>query len=1115
MKLRSVCIGLFSLAGHTYAQHAPVQFQQLAPKDGLSQATITAITQDSRGFLWFGTSDGLNRYDGYEFENYYHDSHDSTTLSNSEISALASTQQGDLWVGTQAGINLYQAKYDRFLRLPASGLLDSLPITQLLAMQDGSLWVGTPMGLFHMAATGHIIEHYKGPPHLPHPVVTALAWEPTQNTLWIGTHEGLVRLQIRPDQGRKFEILPVAGLAQVPIRALTTATQGTLFVGTDGGLIRLNQSSEGGWLADHMHHEGVLSLGHCPQQKVLWVGSQNGLFRYPQDGLQLPEKYEAQSLDRNSISDNQVISIFQSKEGIWWFGASSGLNYFDPVAIKFSNYALAENAGLDLVDNKVWAVTSNQDGDLYLATESGLVQLQLNGTMIRHKADPINPKALQEGRVRSLAWGPEGNLWVGTEYGLQVYDPDRSEFRHMLLTEDSRSNINTANLIRTLWWESPQRLWCGTKEGIFIVNPQGNVVEVIRAEPDNPNALQNNQIIFFYQDREEQLWIGTLHGLHHRRGDSNTFDVYLHDPNRSSSLANNNLRSMIQDTKGRRWVGSKGGLDLMLDSGRFKHYTVADGLPNHVIYGILEDNKGRLWLSTNRGLSLFSPDEESFRNFDLSDGLQGLEFNTQSAGKTPDGRLLFGGINGLNAFDPDSLAFNEYAPPTYITGIDLFGAPVELGSHTMPYSPLVLDTLRLNHRQDFLTIHFTGLSYTQSTKNRYQYRLLGFQDEWLEVGASRAASFTNLPGGDFIFEVRSANNDLIWNEEPTRLVILVAPALWETTGFRLVVLIVLLIITVALFQQRFNAIKRQKSRLEALVAKRTSQIEAQKVSLEQQAQQLRKNLEDTKSLANIGRSITSHRKGMDLVKFVFRQLNTIMDVEVLTIGLFDHEQQGLDILGMRQPNLPIPHHFHSLKEDHLTGIWSFKYQTPLFLNNYPEEYPRLIADGMIPKLTDNVPGSVIYSPFYRDENPRGFVGVHSMKTDAYSQFEFDVLRNLASYIAIALDNASAYHQIRRQKEEIERMNANLEQKVQDRTMELEVQKNKLEEFAQINAHKVRRPLAAMMGLVPLLRWAKPYEQDNLLQSLEVSSQELDEMVHRMNQILTEQGILSPEELTKE
>ncbi|HAA15749.1 MAG TPA: hypothetical protein DCE41_30190, partial [Cytophagales bacterium] len=724
--------------------------------------------------------------------------------------------------------------------------------------------------------------------------------------------------------------------------------------------------------------------------------------------------------------------------------------------------------------------------------------------------------ALQENRVRALANGPDGNLWVGTEYGLHSLDPSTQKFTHYLFEEADQAARGVGNLIQSLYWETPRKLWCGTDNGIFIFDPVTAQTKRIKAKPGQQERLQSNNIVFIYQDKEDDLWVGTPQGLHRRTAADDLYEVFQHDPQDTTTLVSNELRSILQDSQGRLWLGTRNGLDLMLPNGTFKHYDKRHNLPNHVIYSILEDDRERLWVSTNRGISVFTIPQETFRNFGVLDGLQGNEFNTQAADRTEDGKLIFGGINGFNTFYPDSLTFNEFRPPTFINQIDLAGKELQIGSQLLPKSPLVLDTLWLNYDQNFLTVHFTGLSFTNSQKNTYQYRLIGIRDSWIDLGTQRFASLTNLPGGTFTLEVRTSNNDNFRSEKPARLVLIIQPPFYETTWFRIIVALIILIAALGIFQQRVQSIQRQKERLEQTVVERTTQIQQQASSLAQQAQELKRNYEDAKVMADIGREITSHMNGSELVHFLFKQLSGFMDIQTLVVGLNNLERNRLELMGVQHPNKSIPFHWHGLEEVHLPGVYSLVNEKTLFFSSYAEDYARTIGNTIPPSFTENMPQSVIYVPFYKHDQAIGVISVQSLKQNAYTEFEFDIIRNLAAYIAIATDNTRAYFQIQEQKEEIVQMNESLEMKVRERTLQLEIQKNQLEEFAQINAHKVRRPLAAMMGLVPLLRWAKKQEeQDNLLESLEVSSKELDGMVHRMNKILTDQGILSAEEIAKD
>ena len=1107
--------GLIWPAVFAWAQPKSVQFQHLSPIDGLSQGTILATTQDRQGFMWFGTADGLNRYDGYAFRNFYSIIGDSTSLSNNEILSLAATPDGRVWVGTTTGLNVYDPEYDRFTRIGVREGLPNATITSLLANKDNSVWVGTAQGLVEVFPSLDSMEVFADGVYLPNKQVTTLAHDLGGN-LWIGTEGGLVRMS-EPRRGlRKFETIVQDAWDQKPIRTITFSQRGDLWVGTDEALFQAHPSIKPNkWRVENRLWKAILCTGIDRSEGKLWVGTNDGLYLFDSNADSKPAHFTASTSQRNSLTDNQLYSIFQGQDGIWWFGASSGLNFFDPLSIKFRNYSLADARHLDLVSNKVWAIMPDKDHSLWLGTEAGLIYIDGEGERQSWKADPDNPFGLQENRVRCLQPDPNDKyVWVGTEAGLFRYDPDLNRFKSYYFSDAIHTRTQNANLIRSMVWENGE-LWCGTENGIYIFDPNTEKARHIVAQPGVPNKLQHNTVVHFYQDQQGTMWVATEGGLHRRLGNDSTYRVYLHNPENPQSLIANNLRTIYEDSRGWLWIGTKSGLDRMVDTtGVFEHFGVQDGMPNHVVYAILEDDQHRLWMSTNRGLTVYNTPRNSFRNFDLLDGLQGEEYNTNASAKRPSGELFFGGINGYNAFFPDSLAFNEYLPPTYLVQIDVYGNPLEVGDELLPKSPPAMDTLYLTHKHDILTLHYTGLSYTQPVKNKYRYRLLGYDDQWIEAGTNRSATYTNLPGGTFIFEVRACNNDQAWNSTPTQLVIIVAPPFWDTNWFKTLTLLVVVIIAVAIFQQRVQTIERQKLALENTVVERTAQIREQSQSLAKQAKELRRNYTEVRVMADIGRQVTSHIKGMDLVKFLYSQLTRYMDVEVVEVGLYNPDRDRLEFAGVKAPGDPIPFHSHRLSDDYLTGIWCFNHEKPLLFNNYQKEYREEIGGDEVPQLSDQPPNSAIYVPFFKNEVALGFIAVHSLKSNAYSEFDFSMIKNLAVYIAIALDNSVAYGKITEQKEEIELMNENLEQKVRERTRQLQVQNGQLAEFAYLNAHKVRRPLASMMGLLQLIKNATDEDLPGLLSRLEVAATELDQMVHRMNNILTEQGILSEAELTE-
>jgi len=341
-----------------------------------------------------------------------------------------------------------------------------------------------------------------------------------------------------------------------------------------------------------------------------------------------------------------------------------------------------------------------------------------------------------------------------------------------------------------------------------------------RFDPDSPKGLSNERVISLHEDKEGTLWIGTYIGLNKFDSGSGTFVRYLNDPSDPNSLSDNRIWSIYEDEKGYLWLGTNGGLNKFdKTTGKFIHYTEKDGLPNNVVYGILNDRDENLWLSTNKGIAKFDIKTESFINYDVRDGLQGNEFNPGAYYRTRDGKLYFGGENGLNSFYPQRIKNNPHIPPIVLTGFKKFNNSVVLDTTISE-----INSLNLSYRENFFAFEFAALDFTFPEKNSYAYKLEGFDTEWIMSGNRRYASYTNLDGGDYVFRVKGSNNDGVWNHEGRSINIYISPPFWQTWWFKIVSAIFTLVLLLGTYKYRINRMREQQAKLETSVNEKTKEL---------------------------------------------------------------------------------------------------------------------------------------------------------------------------------------------------------------------------------------------------------------------------------------------------
>lgn len=807
---------------------SPLSFEKISPDQGLSQYTVNYILQDQKGFLWFGTQDGLNRYDGCDFKIYKNQPDHPRSLSDNYIRSLMESRDGTLWVGVLNGLNRFdraQGSFIRYCHDPDQPAAISQGQVRAICEDDlGNLWVGTTSGLNMFSPEDEIFTRFQHDPEDPASLagneITALQWSP-DGSLWVGTqNNGLDRFD--PGTGRFTHYSLEPGKpedeGQDPIWSLHLDRSGTLWIGTKGdGLARLDPGADC-FQYYRYDPEDPHSLSHdvvrCIFEDdggVLWIGTEGGGLNRFDSEQGLFQRYLHDPMDGRSLSSNFVRSIYRDRSGVLWVGAWSGaLNRIDPMRKRWGRLPFPAATPPEKSKFHVRAVLQDSEGNLWVGAKAGLERwprlpegesrfepLGDGGKPVRFHHDPDDGQSLSHDTVRCLYEDRRGDLWVGTLHGLNrlkaearnsalrprgTTRPAFERYRH----DPGNPNSLSDDFVNCLFEDDLEILWVGTVKGLNWMDRQRRSFGSYRHLPGDPHSLANETINFIFQDSAGRLWVGANGGgLHLLDKKSGRFLRYQHDSTDPRSLSHDRVACMYEDESGTLWLGTIGGGLNKLWGQQFIHYRVADGLPNDVVYAIMGDGLGYLWMSTNRGLSRFDPLDQSFRNFDARDGLQDHEFNFGAAYQGEDGRMFFGGIGGLNFFYPEDIQDDPLAPPVVITELLLANKPLSTRVF-QPESPLLTaidetEALVLSHKNRVITFRFAGLHFARPEKNRYAYKLDGFDDQWIETDAgARTATYTNLAPGRYRFRVKASNRDGVWNEQGVALRLDITPPAWRT-----------------------------------------------------------------------------------------------------------------------------------------------------------------------------------------------------------------------------------------------------------------------------------------------------------------------------------------------
>ncbi|NIS83204.1 MAG: GAF domain-containing protein, partial [Anaerolineales bacterium] len=834
------------------AQSQTIRFERLTIEDGLSQNAVLAIAQDAQGFLWLGTEDGLNKFDGYQFTIYKHDPDDPSSLIDSFVSALFVDLKGELWIGTRSGLDRYDRATGTFIHYPREwddpSYLEGAWVISLYEDSQGTLWVGTEEGgLNGMDRNTETFTHYVHDKDDPTSLIenaVRVIYEDADGNLWIGTHDGLDRLDRAT--GRFDHYRDETGSSDSNLNDVSSIFEdasGFLWIGTEeGGLARFDPTS-GTFRRFQQNPDDPHSLSHDRVRSVhrdrfdnLWVGTQNGLNYLSAESVKYLidhphfQHYYYDPYDSTSLGSSAVWSIFEDRSGVMWFGTwGGGLSKYNRSTDRFKLYQHNPTQPNSLSDNMVWSILEDSEDRLWIGTfNGGLNMIDRNeDEIIVFRHDEADPESLISDDVRALLEDSSGKIWVGTAGGLDLFDPRTNTYTHFVHDPADPRSLS-GNRVNVLIPSRSGGMWVGTRyDGLNYLDPTTGNFTRYKNDPDDPRSLSDDRIWALYEDRFGTLWVGTLGGVNVLEPGSDEFLHYLHDPEDETSLSSDSIFAFNEDQDGYLWIGTWGGGLNRLNrvSNTFEHYTENEGLPNDTIYGIEVDLSGHLWMSTNRGLSRFNPKTKIFMNYDMRDGLQDNEFNVGAHYRSDIGELFFGGIRGINAFFPNEIKENPHIPPIAITTFYKFNQPIR-------HDLLPNERIELSYKDNFIAFEFSALDFYAPENNQYAYMLEGFDEDWVQAGGRRYVSYTNLRGGEYVFRVKGSNSDGVWNEEGVSVYITVKPPVWETLWFRLGAIVSVGALVFTGYRMRVRNLETRSRELEAIVQKRTQEIEQRRSELD-------------------------------------------------------------------------------------------------------------------------------------------------------------------------------------------------------------------------------------------------------------------------------------------
>ncbi len=749
------------------ADEAPVSFRHLTPDQGLPSTSVYAATQDALGFVWVGTSDGLARIDGFEPKTYRHRASDSSSVAGNEIQALAAGPDGSLWVGTSAGLSRYDPARDAFETITG---LPSRNVLSLAADTLGGVWAGTADGVARVEpGTLEAVDlRVDGAG-----TVNALLLD--NATLWLGTDDGLTRVDTATKRGRTFR----PDSAGTVVAALARSERGQVLVGTAGSGLFAFSPQSGRFapidIGDDLLATGVSAVFEDTGGTV-WVGTVGGGLRRLTPGAGIAV-FRADPSTPTSLADDRVSVVFEDRQGILWAGTYGGLDRFDRAAATAIRLRHTPDDDASIASNDVRAALVTRDGTLYVGTDRSLDR-SVDGRTFAH-TDVSVMGGLGQHPVSALYQDRGGMVWVGTEGAgfFRLTAPDALEKEPV---QGAVGNLRVA----TFFEDRTGQFWVGTiGDGLVLYDRAARTGTLVRSQPGTPHALASDNVRAVAQTADGAVWVGTDAGLCRMDGVGGPFTCADDAEGSDAPVVRDDVLALHTTRDGSLWIGTRGGFVHLAADGETTRYTSADtDLPGDAVSAITEDESGTLWLSTSGGLSQFDPPTCVFADR-LGTGGADRTLGAAAA-RAPDGRIFAGGASGLLAFYPKKLDARNVNPPQVVmTGVDVLGKPVEPGAESaLDAAAPVATTLTLRYdQQQVITLHYTGLHFSDPERIHYRVRLEGLNDEWLDAGRARDRQYTNLSPGDYTFHVQAATADGgVWSDPGAVLKITVTPPWWRT-----------------------------------------------------------------------------------------------------------------------------------------------------------------------------------------------------------------------------------------------------------------------------------------------------------------------------------------------
>lgn len=803
-----VFVAFIFISNNSCIAQENIRFERISVNEGLSQSDVKSFVQDKFGFLWIGTRDGLNKYDGVEFRKYIRNRKDSTSLYFNKILDLEIDLSGNIWISSTGGISIYDYRKDNFQNFfPADKTLQDADINHILLTGENTALLSTSKGLISFDRTQREFFIDRGLALFKGMQVSNAYLTPDQG-IWVGTDKGVfMKSSVHSGWVRLLE--------NNSIQHMHFDRNGKVYFSASTGLFSYDLKKR--QMKQIVMPPGVAFINDVVRMKNgdLWVAGYKVIVLDKNDSVKYLLGHD--KFNNYSLSEDRARTLFQTRDEVIWVGTFGyGLNKFNPDIAEFSY--LSEQSSLPLSSNYVSAIFTADDTTLLVGTSRGLDIIDLKRKLSQHFS---GDKDLF--RIFKIAADREKNIWVSSSNGFLLYSGNK------LVPQD----ISLRGVYDFAEWDNSHLILTTESQGIYLFNKKTHQASLFIPASNLPEEVSCLLV------EDDHLWVGGESGLKLYTRKGQLIKNFKADGNSPGSFQSSLIKSFYRDSRKNLWVGTWGGGFGLLNikDSSFTTYTENDGLPNNVVYGMLEDRSGTLWLSTNLGISAFNPKGRTFRNFDFFDGLQSNEFNTGAYFKSASGKLYFGGVNGLSFFDPEKILKHDPVPPILITAITLRNKALTFQDSDSLRNVLMIDKIRSGWKENDIEVNFTLIDFKQALKQNFQYSI---QDTtWYNIGNRRNLELIGLSAGRHEIKVRARKPDTNWSKPVVLLTIDIVPAVWQRTWFKIAAILGFLFLIYAGYRYRMVRLKQANVALNKLVADRTKEIQTMNEGIKSQNDQLR------------------------------------------------------------------------------------------------------------------------------------------------------------------------------------------------------------------------------------------------------------------------------------